>query len=864
MDIENIQQELEKRFKKAPREFYKRRIIFWYDEEKEFEDGISSIDLPGVKIVTLNENNNFEIKKLLVHDDPINNYLVYCPVSFADKENNWLLNVQLYSEEFKSDVVSIWLQEMNMADLSQTREVVKHFRSFFAKKENRQKVADFNEVKAITTKNDLALAMMASLCKIKEKTPTAIIKAVLSENLNMESNKFFNAFKQFELDGIFWNLCNQGTGYNEAEKSLENLALTIMLTCLCKNVAKEQFIGLEQYISIPHLSFCYSFIEEWIHSAKTDDIYKIARTIEDIIQLPSRLEKLDIEDFSGAECFPCINEIIVKKLMLNIADSYINSKLINMLVEKRRTTVWYEQVKCFYDGILQVANMQDYKTENSNTFHFTDSPSLWKAYTEKELYKMDTYYRLYHVAYQEGLTHVNDDLIDLSKHVTDVVEGIYSTWYLNNLAENWTKVATPDLSSTGEIPGIAQQTNFYNNHIKYEKQKVCVIISDAMRYEVAVSLKEHLESEKSASVKIESMQGIFPTKTEFGMAALLPHKDLTVTFENGNTLVWADGERTAANYRDKILKSARPTSVALKFSDLYEKKRDERRAMVKDMDVVYIYHDTIDETSHTNDKEVFNACDKTIEEITKMVNIVTGELNFKNIYITSDHGFLYNARQLQEDDKMEKSGFASQALELKHRYVIMPAGSNLDFMVPVKFLQNKTEYLAFAPKENIRIKNGKGANFVHGGISLQEMVVPLIEYHANGSSSSKSDSLTKQNVKVQLLSGNRKIYNLLFSLDFYQVDAVDANHKPTTFNVSFIDTNGTLVSDTQKIIADKVTNETSDRHFRVQFNLKNIKFDKKSQYYLVIADTDSSNKHEPERIPFTIDISCATDEFNFF
>ena len=863
MDIENIQQELEKRFKKEPQEFYKRRIIFWYDEEKEFIDGISKIDLPGVKVVTLTENNNFEIKKLLVHDDPINNYLVYCPVSFADKENNWLLNVQLYSEEFKSDVVSIWLHEMNMADLSQTREVIKHYKDFFAKKDNREKVAAFNEVKAITTKNELALAMMASLCKIKDKTPAAIIRAVLSENLDMENNKIYAALKQFDLDGLFWNLCNQGTGYNEAEKTLENLALTIMLTCLCKNVAKEQFVGLEQYICIPHLSFCYSFVEEWIHSSDNSDIYEIARTLEQNIQLASRLEKLDIEDFSGAECFPCINEVIIKKIMNDIAVSYINTKLINMIVEKRRTTVWYDNVECFYNAVLQIANMQDFKTENTNTFHFTDSGKLWKAYTENKLYMMDTYYRLYNVAFQDGLNHSNDDLIDLSKHVTDVVEGLYSTWYLNNLAENWTKVAGPALSSTGEIPGIPQQTDFYNNHIKYEKQKVCVIISDAMRYEVAVSLKEHLESEKSASVKIESMQGIFPTKTEFGMAALLPHKDLSVTFENGNTMVWADGERTAANYRDKILKSARANSVALKFSDLYEKKRDERRAMVKDMDVVYIYHDTIDETSHTNDKEVFNACDKTIEELTKMINILTGDLSFKNIYITSDHGFLYNARELQEDDKMEKSGFAKKALELKHRYVIMPAGSNLDFMVPVHFLNGKTEYLAFAPKENIRIKNGKGANFVHGGISLQEMVVPLIEYHATGGSSSKSTALTKQAVKVQLLSGNRKIFNLLFSLDFYQADAVDSNHKATTYNVSFIDSNGTLVSDTQKIIADKVTTETADRHFRIQFNLKNIKFDKKSQYFLVIANADDS-KVEPERIPFTIDISCATDEFNFF
>ena len=85
MDIDNIQQELEKRFKKTRKEFYNRRIIFWYDEEQEFVDGISKIDLPGVKKLILTENNNFEVKKILVHDDPFNDYLVYCPVSFADK-----------------------------------------------------------------------------------------------------------------------------------------------------------------------------------------------------------------------------------------------------------------------------------------------------------------------------------------------------------------------------------------------------------------------------------------------------------------------------------------------------------------------------------------------------------------------------------------------------------------------------------------------------------------------------------------------------------------------------------------------------------------------------------------------------------
>ena len=38
MDSEKIVQELNQRFAAPLPEFYKRRIVFWYDEDKEFED----------------------------------------------------------------------------------------------------------------------------------------------------------------------------------------------------------------------------------------------------------------------------------------------------------------------------------------------------------------------------------------------------------------------------------------------------------------------------------------------------------------------------------------------------------------------------------------------------------------------------------------------------------------------------------------------------------------------------------------------------------------------------------------------------------------------------------------------------------
>src|SRR5699024_12373574 len=52
---------------------------------------------------------------------------------------------------------------------------------------------------------------------------------------------------------------------------------------------------------------------------------------------------------------------------------------------------------------------------------------------------------------------------------------------------------------------------------------------------------------------------------------------------------------TDAGYRDRILKAEKPNSVAVKYEDLVNAKRADRSTMVKGMDVVYIYHDTIDE-----------------------------------------------------------------------------------------------------------------------------------------------------------------------------------------------------------------------------------------------------------------------------
>lgn len=870
MDTDKVIQDLNRRFAAPLPEFYQRRIIFWYDEDKEFEDKLDEVVLENAKVIALTGNNAFSVKKLLSVDDLTTNYLVYSPLVYDRPDDNWLLDVELYSEEFRADLISIWMDEMGLASNPAMRKQVKNYRAYFNAKYRRLKVSTQKKIPA--TPAQLHLAVMAAICELKDAQPDKILRSVFRAGLDLNSNTIYQDFVKYHADSAFWAMIRQGCGFFEEEPDLGRLAIHLLLTAATRTMRQEYLAGLDSFISMPHQAYCYDFISEWIHSDDIQQLYDVARYVEEEARLHQRFEKLTVDDLAGTECFPCINEVILTKLMTEISDHIIDVETITAAVEKRRTCAWYEPFENFYDGILQVANMQSFFKEHSAGFHTAAAKDIWKEYTES-YYQMDTYYRLFHLSFQKSLETSNILLDDLFKQVVDKVEGLYTHWFLGELGKNWSDVCADELKTYGKVLEIPQQEEFYRSRIKSSENKVFVIISDAMRYEVAAAMADQLRRETQSQVSISSMQGIFPSITKFGMAALLPHEELSVEFRNNTFMVLADGQPTASGYRDKVLKKEDPASVALKYNDIIAMKRAERSALVKGMDVVYIYHDTIDEASHTSDTAVFAACDKAISELKNLVRIIVNEFGGTNILITADHGFLYTYSPLTEESRVGKEGFGNDSgrkewlVEYGRRYAIMQKGIQPEYLMPVKFLDGNTDFDGYAPRESIRIKmNGGGLNFVHGGISLQEMVVPVIEYHylRNDSMEYKRNKqkYDTKPVAISLLSANRKISNMIFSLNFYQKDAVGPNRAATTYLAYFTDENGKQISDTQKIIADKTSENGAERTFRCSFNLKSLKYCNTDTYYLVIADEEGLQM--PQQEPFQIDIAFAVDEFDFF
>jgi hypothetical protein len=161
MDVEKIEQELNRRFAAPLSEFYKRRIIFWYDEDREFEERLEDLQLESATLVVLTGSNTFAVKKLLCEDDLSSNFLVYQPLSFNRDDENWLINVQIYSEEFRADINSIWMDEMGLPATPVIRKQVKNYRKFFNAKPRRDAVAKLNN--NISTAAQMHLAVMAAL-----------------------------------------------------------------------------------------------------------------------------------------------------------------------------------------------------------------------------------------------------------------------------------------------------------------------------------------------------------------------------------------------------------------------------------------------------------------------------------------------------------------------------------------------------------------------------------------------------------------------------------------------------------------------------------------------------------------------------
>ena len=334
MDIEYITKELNKKFAAPLKEYYPRRVVFWYDPDKEFAEDVQELVLDNAKVFALTGSNSFEAK-LTLHNDATSNYLLYCPLAYKNIADNWLLDVELYSEEFRADVVSLWMEELHIPGEENLRKHVQQNKKFFNAKERRNKFAAL--IPSVTTSKQIYLGIMAVLTGSKEATLQEIVKTILCDNLDNEINAAYQALVNYGCQGALHRMVATDIGYSEGDDfSIKELARHIIVSALAKTVREEALTGLNAYFAGTKQAFCYDLVAEWMRSDKAAQYYDVAQTIERDLDLQKLLGSMAKEEILHVDCLPCINECVLKQMLGDVAHNIIDVKGIEQAVDARK------------------------------------------------------------------------------------------------------------------------------------------------------------------------------------------------------------------------------------------------------------------------------------------------------------------------------------------------------------------------------------------------------------------------------------------------------------------------------------------------------------------------------------------------
>lgn len=443
---------------------------------------------------------------------------------------------------------------------------------------------------------------------------------------------------------------------------------------------------------------------------------------------------------------------------------------------------------------------------------------------------IDQYYRQANETYF-GIDPTNE-LFDTVQKVKRCLDQNYSK-LCNRINLEWTK-CLKETGGIGEVH-LLRQYNFYDEKIKSVQKKVAVIVSDALRYEVA----QELIGELAKSRHIASLKpaiAMLPSETKYCKPSLLPHRELKL-YGKGEVQDMAvdDHILDTTQKRSEHLQVYRDGAVCVPFETVAEYNQEKNREIFKHP-LVYIFHDVIDKTGHDgNAKQIVNSCRDAINELKKMIPKIHASYNVTEVYITSDHGFLFNNIMFADKDKHK---IEEDCLERSTRYYLTKSKDEVSGVVKfplgeVSGMVNVDDVMVAVPMGTNRFAAPSGGYmFTHGGAALQELIIPIIT-----SRQERDDN--KQPVGVMILDRRLSMQASRLRFKMLQTEAVSMDMKERQIRVALYH-NDVPVTPVKDILLDKTDPSLDNRKIQVDLTLnKNI--DAKVLQLKVFDATDELN-----------------------
>jgi hypothetical protein len=188
--------------------------------------------------------------------------------------------------------------------------------------------------------------------------------------------------------------------------------------------------------------------------------------------------------------------------------------------------------------------------------------------------------------------------------------------------------------------------------------------------------------------------------------------------------------------------------------------------------------------------------------------------NATNLLVTADHGFIYQNRAIEESDYSGADVSSPNITYKDRRFVLgraLPGRPGLKTFHAAQ-LGLVGEMDVQLPKSIQRLRlQGSGSRYVHGGSSLQEVVVPVLQINKK-----RESDLTQVDVDI-LRSAGTTITSGQLSVRFYQVQAVSDKVRGRKLQAGFYTLAGALISNLHELDFDLESENPRERETAVRF-----------------------------------------------
>lgn len=760
------------------------RVVFWQDPDGQYATDLDGLDLPGVQTIRV-ANDEFAVKNRLLHVEPEGKFLIYRSGQALSGIGDWLLDLALAYGVFTADRTALVALDLGLAG-SGVDEVVRAHEKFFNAAKRVQ------NLKALLCPDDDAARLRAKITAVvlgqREHSLQEITRTLLTENAIGVHSKY-DALVDFGLEDFYWRGVASIYGYETASPTVYDLVLWIFRKAI-EGFKSDRPGGLQNI----QLDFAGLRNDRRSQSAMAELAKRAARDLD----YKSMVENASFRDLVAVDLFEEADQKIISDLAWAVAEQTVTPREVAEVVRARQSSVWIDAYRQLYTAVASASELLGKLAAlNLEMQSFDDGLEHYR----REWFRIDQLYRQFTFAYRahEGPHPLGP--------LREQVEKRYCNKYVYELGNVWQQQV--DQVERWRSTTLRSQTEFYSRYIKPllrdGDKKAVVIISDAMRYEVADELGSLIRQEDRFDATLEAVLGVLPSYTQLGMAALLPHSTLKHSADAKTVLT--DGRPTNNTaFRAKVLEAVGGT--AIQAEDFKALHAEERRELYKANRVLYLYHNRIDAIGDkpSTERQVFEAADDTLQDIVDLVKKLANA-NATNIFITADHGFLF------QDDPLADAFFLSTQpqgddIKVVNRRFVLGKGLKVDnafvtFEAAQLGLQGDLEVQVPKSIHRLRLAGG-GSRFVHGGATLQEVVVPVLMVNKKR----KSDTRL---VNVEVWPESDKITTGQVAVRLFQTEPVSDKVQPRTLRAGLY-VGETLISNVVDLTFDQASADKRDRY----------------------------------------------------